>query len=189
VKEMLKRRIFLSIGILTNILFIYVAFALSFPDVFTIESFLVFILSLVSFFGVYLLFYLGISLITGKEPGDNILFPAAFSTLNFKKINYFDLEDFYISVEIGKYLPSSGKLHSNKITIWKQENFYLRKIDSFRTDSRSIDSIKSDLKKSIDNFKEKESENNSFKSSVKNWKGDVDKSTKRDYLISKILNI
>jgi len=33
------------------------------------------------------------------------------------------------------------------------------------------------------------SENNSFKSSVKNWKGDVDKSTKRDYLISKILHI
>jgi hypothetical protein len=58
---MLKRRIFLSIGILTNILFIYVAFALSFPDVFTIESFVVFILSLVSFFGAYLLFYLGIS--------------------------------------------------------------------------------------------------------------------------------
>jgi hypothetical protein len=102
-----------------------------------------------------------------------------FLTLNLKKINYFDLNDFYVSVDIKK--------GSNKVTIWKQEKLFLKKIDYIKTSSKSIDSIKLDLKKSINEFMKKESENNSFKNSVKNWQGDLDKPSKRDNIISKIL--
>jgi len=178
-EKMSNKTIFSSVGVLSNIFIFFALSVMSGLHEISANSILIFIMSLILFCTIYVLLHLIISMVMDEDPGNINLFPSFFLTLNLKKINYFDLNDFYVSVDIKK--------GSNKVTIWKQEKLFLKKIDYIKTSSKSIDSIKLDLKKSINEFMKKESEMNSFKNSVKNWQGDLDKPSKRDNIISKIL--
>lgn len=138
-----------------------------------------------SFFGTLLvvnllstLFLFGLILMLAEkvdEPIDIITTLHGYLTLRSKKIYYSDLGYFW-TIKI-----------KDKIIIYEQNLFYMKKIFSVYLGNGNIDELKKRIKDGLEEYYKEDLFEKRKKESYKNWDGYIDKKSQRDDKLNKLL--